>query len=189
LEPAPGQTVYLDRAELVAFDPSTSDGLSLRPGAVVLKAASAQNGTHILSNFTVWTPPISDKEPGNYVMTLDVYRRPYGTHPSGHFGTYSIALDGQPRPRQVEFDFDPLGRQATAKLDGAGTGVGAETFKAAGNGDWDVFVTIRRNSPANPKDFPLVGLTRLYNFSLDNDKLSGLNLLGERQLVLLPPLK
>lgn len=189
LEPASGQTLYLDRAELVAFDPATPGGVSLLPGAVVLKADNVQNGTHILSNFTVWTPPISDKEPGNYIMTLDIYRRPYGTHPSGHFGTYSIALDGQPRPRQVEFDFDPIARQATAKLDGAGTGVGAETFKAAGNGDWDVFVTIRRNSLANPKDFPLVGLTRLYNFSLDNDKLSGLNLLGERQLVLLPPLK
>ncbi len=189
LEPASGQALYLNRAELVAFDPTRPVGLSEASGAVLLKAASTQNGNHLLSNFTVWTPPLSDKEPGNYVMTLDIYRRPWGTHPSGHFGTYSIALSGQARPRAIEFDFDPTTRKASARLDGAGVDVGAETFKAAGDGDWAVFITLRRNSPSNPKDFPLVGLTRLYEFSLDKNELREIKLLPERQLVLLPPLK
>ncbi len=189
LELAPGQNVVLNRLEVVAYDPTLSLGLAPMPGAVLLKASSTRSDNRLNSSFTVWTPPLSDKEGASYIMTLDIYRRPWGTHPGGHFGTYSIALEGQSRARTVQFEFDPLGRKLLATVDGAGVGIGAETFPAAGNGEWAAFITLRRNNPANPKDFPLVGLSRLYEFSLDGDKLSEVNLFTERQLVLLPPVR
>jgi hypothetical protein len=120
-------------------------------------------------------------------MTLDIYRRPWGTHPSGHFGTFSIALPGLAQARQVEFDFDPIARKMTARLDGGGADVGAEVFKAAGDGDWAAFITLRRSNPANPQDFPLVGQSRLFEFSLDSGQFTFTNLLPDRQMVLLPP--
>lgn len=189
LEPAPGQILYLDRAELTNYDSQYGPGLTGLGAATLLKGRTRQDGNRLLSSFEVLAPPVSASTAGSYIVTMDVYRRPWGTHPNGHFGTYSIALPGGTAPHQVEFDFDPTTRKAQARLDGAGVDVGAEVFKAAGDGDWAVFLTVRRSNPANPQDFPLVGLTRAYEFSLLQNRLDSPNLFPERQLVLLPPLK
>jgi hypothetical protein len=66
--------------------------------------------------------------------------------------------------------------------------VGAEVFKAAGDGDWAAFITLRRSNPANPQDFPLLGQSRLFEFSLDSGQFTFTNLLPDRQMVLLPPI-
>ncbi|HEX2913242.1 MAG TPA: hypothetical protein VH186_20740 [Chloroflexia bacterium] len=188
LEPQAGQTFYLDRAELVGYQASRTAGLSPVSEAVLLQGQTTQENATFKSNFTVWAPPVSDKDPGSYVLTLDIYRRPWGTHPSGHFGTFSIALNGTAQARTFEFNFDPVGRKATAKVNGANVDVGAEVFKAAGDGDWTAYITIHRSNPANPKDFPLVGLNRIYDFSLDGASVSNVNIVQEsgKQSVLLP---
>ncbi len=74
----------------------------------------------------------------------------------------------------------------TALLNGFGTDVGKEVFKAAGEGDWTAFLSVRR---ATGQDFPLVGLVRLYDFSLDgSNRLTDSQILASRQFVLLPAL-
>lgn len=188
LETAPGATIYVNRAELVGFDANKPAGLTALPGVALLTAYTAQETGHYKSSFHVWTPPVTVQTPGSYVLTLDIYRRPWGTHPSGHFGTFSIALPGLEKARQVEFDFDPITKKMTAKLDGAGADVGAEVFKAAGDGDWAAFITLRRSNPADPNDFPLVGQSRLFEFSLDAGQFTFNNILPDRQMVLLPPI-
>ena len=188
LEPAQGKTLYLNRAELTAFDPALADGLSPIPGATLLRADTVQRDNVLTTSLTAWTPPVTAGQPGSYVITLDIYRRPWGTHPGGHFATYSVALSGQNQAHTVGFDFNPTTRQTQARVDGGDAGVGSEVFKAAGNGDWTVFITLRRSNPTDPKDFPLVGLSRLYDFNLTSNQLSGVNLLPDRQIVLLPSL-
>ncbi len=188
VESAPGKTLYLNRAELVDYDPASPPGLTSLTGATLLRASTVRRADVLSSNLTAWTPPLSDQSPGSYILTLDIYRKPWGTHPNGHFATYSVALSGQTLPHSINFDFNPTTRKTLAQVDGVGVGLGEEVFKAAGNGDWTAFVTLRRSNPANPKDFPLVGLTTLYDFSLDNNQLSGVGLLGDHQVILLPPL-
>ncbi|MDB5078563.1 MAG: hypothetical protein JWP00_487 [Chloroflexi bacterium] len=188
IEATPGQTLYLNRAELVSLEASQPGGMTPLPGASLLAARTIQENGRFKSNFQAWTPPVTTQDPGSYVMTLDIYRRPWGTHPGGHFGTFSIALAGLAQTRQVEFDFDPITRKMTARLDGAGADVGAEVFKAAGDGDWAAFITLRSSNPANSQDYPLVGQTRLFEFSLDAGQLTSTKLLPDREMALLPPI-
>jgi hypothetical protein len=186
---ASGQTLYLNRAELVAAGQNQPTAPIALTGATLLTAKTSLEGGIFKSAFEVWTPPVTDQNPGSYVLTLDIYKRPWGTHPSGHFGTFSIALPGLAQARQVEFDFDPVAKKMTARLDGNNADVGADVLKAAGDGDWAAFITLRRSNPANPQDFPLVGQSRLFEFSLDASQFTFTNLLPARQMVLLPPIK
>jgi hypothetical protein len=185
IEGEAGKTFYLNRAELKTYDASQPAGLTAVPGATLLRAETRQDGTRFITTLTVFAPPLSEAQKGEYIVTLDVYRRPWGTHPNGHFGNYSVALDGQNRTRTVEFNFDPATRSALATIDGAGVGIGAENFKP-GDGKWTAFAVVRRNSPAKPADFPLVGLSRIYEFDLENNAIVAPNFLPGKPLVLLP---
>jgi hypothetical protein len=60
-----------------------------------------------------------------YALSLDIYRRPYGTHPDGHYGYWTVAIPADDRPHQAEITFDIAGRAADATLDGAWTPIAA----------------------------------------------------------------
>ena len=129
IEPAAGQTLYLNRAELVTFDPASTPGLKPVAGATLLKAATTQQKDVLTTELTAWTPPISDKAAGSYIMTLDIYRRPWGAPPNGHYGTYSVALTGQNQAHTIGYDFNPGSHVTQARVDGAGVGIGSQVFR------------------------------------------------------------
>lgn len=187
IEPAAGKSFYLNRAEVVAPSENAQAGLTAVPGATLLQAETRQDGSRFISTLNVWSPQLGQAKANEYIFTLDIYRRPWGGHPNGHFGTYSIALNGENRAHKVEFNFDPVSRDTLATIDGAGTGLGKEFFKP-GDGNWAVFMAVRRSNPANPQDYPLIGVTRLYEFDLENNQPEIVRFLGGQPLVLLPPL-
>ncbi|NWJ44620.1 MAG: hypothetical protein HXX08_01960 [Chloroflexi bacterium] len=189
LEPSPGQSLQLSRVELLDATSQNTEALSPASGnPAILNTTSRQDGDKFISNFEILTPSLSAETPGKYTLTLDVYRRPWGTHPSGHFGNWSIALPGSQTARKVEFTFDPKRQETSVTVDGNRVDMGAEVIRP-GDGDWAVFIALWRNDPQNPTLNTQVGVARLYEFSLEGQRLSDITMLPDRPLFFLPPLK
>ncbi len=186
LEPASGATLYLNRVELGAGDEQSAPAAV--PEAALLLATTHQQDNHLITALDLYAPVSGQGEANNYLLSLDIYRRPWGTHPGGHFGVWSVALTGSGQSHRLEFDFDPLAKTTTVSLDGAKLDVGADVIKP-GDGDWATFIALRRANPKNPKDFELVGVSRLYEFNLSGALLREVNVLPARQQLYKPPLK
>ena len=58
-----------------------------------------------------------------YTLTLDIYRRPYGSHPEGHYGYWTVFVPPGDAARHAELSFDIERREATGTLDGAWTSI------------------------------------------------------------------
>lgn len=187
IEPAAGKAFFLNRAELIGYNSALAAGPVVLSGATILQTETKKDGGRFISALNIWTPQFGAAPANEYILTLDIYRRPWGGHPNGHFGTFSISLQGENRARRVEFNFDPASRDTLATVDGAGAGIGKELFKP-GDDTWAAFLAVRRSNPANPQDYPLVGVTRLYEFNLENNLAELVRLLPGKPLVLLPPL-
>jgi hypothetical protein len=189
LEPEQGKSLYLTRAELL---PATADSKEiLTPvnsnNPALMDTRSRWENGKFVTTFNILTPALPSGTNGDYTFTLDIYRRPWGTHPNGHFGNYSVALQGSNRAHVVEFSFDPLSRQTTVNMDGSKADVGFELFKP-GEGEWAVFIALWRPNAATPGADTQMGVARLYEFSLTENKLTEMNFLPERILVFQPPL-
>jgi hypothetical protein len=188
IEPEQGKILYFNRAELF---PATADSkgsftaLTTNNPALLDTRTRWENGKFI-TTFNILTPNIPGVADGAYTFTLDIYRRPWGTHPNGHFGNYSVALKGSNTAHQVEFSFDPISRQTSVKVDGNNADVGFELFKP-GEGDWAVFIALWRPNPRTPGADVQMGVVRLYEFSLSEGKVEQITLLPERPLLFQPP--
>jgi len=189
IEPATGQSLQLSRVELLDATSQTIESLSPTVGSpAILNTGSRRDGDKFISAFEILTPSLNADTSGKYTLTLDVYRRPWGTHPSGHFGNWSIALTGSQTARKVVFIFDPKLRETTVTVDGNRVDMGAEVIRP-GDGDWAVFIALWRTEPQNPTLNTQVGVARLYEFSLEGQRISDINILPSRPLFFLPPLK
>jgi hypothetical protein len=55
----------------------------------------------------------------NFTATIDVYSEPWGTHPDGHFGSWSVPLSDNGTPEDdFAFTLDPLAKQVTTTRGG-----------------------------------------------------------------------
>lgn len=63
----------------------------------------------------VFTGAGGDQTP--YALSLDIYRRPYGTHPDGHYGYWTIAVPANDQTHQATMNFAIASRAADATLD------------------------------------------------------------------------
>ncbi len=188
LEPTAGQSLILSRVELLNALPNQSESLTtIANSPALMSSSSRQDGNRVITTFNILTPPLSPTTPGKYTFTLDVYKRPWGTHPSGHFGNWSIALTGDKVAHKVEFSFDPLKRETNVTIDGARADAGSEVIRPD-EGDWAVFIALWRNNPQNPKTDTQVGVSRLYEFRIFENKLQEVNLWPNRPLIFQPPL-
>jgi len=188
IEPAFGATLYLNRAELIANQQVSSLAPINQAEAVLLTASSRVQNGHFINTFELYAPKIGEGATTSYLLSLDTYRKPWGTHPSGHFGVWSVALEGGEKSRRLEFDFDPVAKTSRVTLEGLNLDVGADVIRP-GDGDWATFIALRRAEAKNPKNFELVGVSRLYEFNLNGPQLRDLNLLPGRQLTFLPPVQ
>jgi len=188
LEPAAGQSLILSRVEFLNALPNQSESLTpIANSPALMSSTSHQDGNKLITTFNILTPPLGPNTPGKYTFTLDVYKRPWGTHPSGHFGNWSIALTGDKVAHKVEFSFDPLKRETSVTIDGGRADVGSELIWPD-EGDWAVFIALWRNNPQNPKTDTQVGVARLAEFRLFENKLLEVNLLPSRPLIFQLPL-
>jgi hypothetical protein len=61
------------------------------------------------------TPPRGGHD---YTITLDVYVEPWGTHPEGHFGSWSAVLPADGAGHDYTFHLDPIAKSVSAERDG-----------------------------------------------------------------------
>jgi hypothetical protein len=58
---------------------------------------------------------------GDFTATIDVYIDPWGTHPDGHFGSWSVVLPSDGAAHDYTFRLDPLAKTVTTVRDGQPT--------------------------------------------------------------------
>jgi hypothetical protein len=98
-----------------------------------------------------------------FTLSLDIYQKPFGTHPDGHLGTWSLPLPAGAEGRSYSLTLDPVAKTATATLNGGG----AEVFMWQGpprGGDFHATLNLFAGDR-------LLAQLPVYDFSLDGGRL------------------
>jgi hypothetical protein len=88
---------------------------------------------------------VPPKGGGDFTATVDVYVEPWGTHPEGHFGSWSVVLPADGAGRDYAFHLDPIAKKVTTTRDGQPI----ETFAWIGpptQGDFRASLSITRDN-------------------------------------------
>ncbi len=186
IEASSAGKLFLGRAEVLPWTEGSPASTKIPDGTLVA-ASNQRQGNHIRSTFDFFLPKRGEGA-SDYLASLDLYKRPWGTHPSGHFGVWSVALQGSEISQQVIFDFDPISKTTRVTLNGKNLEVGTDVIRP-GDGDWAAFLALRGAGAKNPKNLELLGIAPLFDFNLNGMDLRDLNLNPPRQFVFLPPLK
>ena len=122
LSPAQIKTDPADGARLLAAElwaaapPGTPPGVQPQPGTLLVDTATdpqpARAG-EIVSR--VRLVPRAPQE-GHYTLTLDVYQKPWGTHPDGHYGTFSLPVPVGMDGRSYALTLHAAAKTVTAQL-------------------------------------------------------------------------
>ncbi|MDQ2809918.1 MAG: hypothetical protein M3Z04_23815, partial [Chloroflexota bacterium] len=123
-----------------------------------LAASSADRGSGLIT--TAWR--VVPQYPGHDPLTLslDIYQKPFGTHPDGHLGTWSLPLPADAAGRSYTLTLNPVAKTATALINGGGTAV----FAWTGPPHWGDF-TATLNLYAGDR---LLAQLPAYDFTLDD---------------------
>lgn len=183
-----GNPVYLNHMDEVAWQPTNPPSQTVTNSQVaILQSSSKQQGQDFVSDFTVYAPNLSKSGTTHYNFTLDVYKRPWGTATSGHFGDWTVALTGQDKLQLVEFRFDPTSHKTEVMVNNQNADIGAQPIDTR-DGPYTAYISLWQLGATNSDPAIQMGVARLYDFTLDSGKISEVNISGERQLVFLPPL-
>ncbi|MFN8516345.1 MAG: hypothetical protein U0841_27935 [Chloroflexia bacterium] len=93
--------------------------IATRPVVMVTATVREQGAGKVALSAAVFAGAGGDQ--GAYALSLDIYQRPYGTHPDGHYGYWTIGVPADDRAHRAEMSFDIATRAADATLDGAWT--------------------------------------------------------------------
>ena len=123
-----------------------------------LAASSADSKMGLIT--TAWrvVPQYPGKEP--LTLSLDIYQKPFGTHPDGHLGTWSLPLPADAAGRSYTLTLNPVAKTATALINGGGT----QVFAWTGPPHWGDF-TATLNLYAGDR---LLAQLPAYDFTLDD---------------------
>ncbi len=154
------------KVDLIKQDPGAGGGPdafllpTMQPMPMPLGVTTAKESDLLNVRMRI-VAPVGD---GDYAATLDVYVEPWGTHPQGHFGYWSVVVPGDGKPHDFTFQLDPVLKKVTAKQDGTNV----QTFGWQGppiQGDFRATLHVtHKNAP--------VASVPLYLFTLDEGKLT-----------------
>lgn len=163
-----GQSFSLVSAELwrdANNQPVTSPSLQLRQDVVLIQATAQRDNQNGIASLNVIAPGDSASK---YTGTLDVYARPFGSNPQGHYGYWSVALNGG-TSRDLQFNLNLPTKLMQTQLNGGSI----------------------PNYPPNPQDLDItqyakigdfrasfnlfttdkfVGSVKLFDFAVEGDK-------------------
>ena len=111
---AQAPSAHLLRADLRSGPPPGESTLNYGRLMPVQTTQSRDRGN--LRTAVKIVPPKSGQD---FTATLDVYLEPWGTHPDGHFGSWSVKVQADGAGHEYIFTLDPLAKQVTTTLDGA----------------------------------------------------------------------
>ena len=135
--------------------------LESRGGLMPLEINSSKSGSMLDTRLRVVAP----KQDHDYTVTLDVYSEPWGTHPDGHFGSWSVVLPADAGAHDYNFHLDPIKREVAATRDGGST----QVFGWIGppsQGDFRAILSVLRGDTT-------VSSTTLYLFTRKGTELTG----------------
>jgi len=101
----------------------------------------------------------------DFTATIDVYVEPWGTHPNGHFGSWSVKLPADGAAHDFAFRLDPLAKTVTTTRDGQPV----ETFSWVGpptEGDFRANMVVAGSGG-------IAANVPLYLFTLEGARLTG----------------
>ncbi|MGN6361266.1 MAG: hypothetical protein ACTHNK_12850, partial [Thermomicrobiales bacterium] len=156
-----GQKLYPHWVRLLTS--SAQPGLvAVRP-VVLVDPAIKQTGEATVAMRCLLLPgtvgsPAPDTAP--YTVSLDIYQRPFGTHPDGHYGIWSIVVPPGNTARQAALTFDIEKKAADGTLDGAWTSVASWSGPPFRNGFKASLVVSHGDQ--------VLGSTPLFEFELQN---------------------
>ena len=107
---------------------------------------------------------VPPKGGGDFTATIDVYVEPWGTHPEGHFGSWSVLIPADGAGHDYTFHLDPLAKTVSTTRDGQPV----ETFAWVGpptQGDFRAGLSIAREGR-------VVADVPLYVFTLEGSRLT-----------------
>ena len=107
---------------------------------------------------------VPTKGGGDFTATVDVYVEPWGTHPEGHFGSWSVVLPADGAGHDYLFKLDPAAKTVTTTRDGQPI----ETFAWVGpptQGDFRATLSITRSDK-------VVTNIPLYLFTLEGTRIT-----------------
>lgn len=119
IEPSSGGTLTPRWVRLDADPGATAGILAARPVALLAGRLTSGADGRMALDLTI-LPGAGDSSAA-YGLSLDIYRRPYGTHPNGHYGYWTIAIPADDRPHRVTLDFAIAQRAADGTIDSAWT--------------------------------------------------------------------
>jgi hypothetical protein len=124
LDPARIRADPADGARLLSAEswatapPGTPPGVQPQPGTLLVDTAtdppSAGAGEIVSRVRLVPRAPQGD----HYTLTLDVYQKPWGTHPDGHYGTFSLPVPVGMDGRSYDLTLHAAAKTVTAHLNG-----------------------------------------------------------------------
>jgi len=151
-----GDKISLVWAELWDGVPANPGKVELRQDVVLVTASSKQDGTNGV--VTINLVPKGGKGDA-YTATLDIYNYPWGSHPSGHYGYWSVAVQGSAGV-ELEYQLDLPTKQMTTRLNGNSI----------------------PNYPPNPKDLDINSYGRVGDFRANLTLYAGDKLIGAVRL-------
>ena len=165
LEQRSGDATLLkvDLLEAAGAPPSGPDAFLLPPtdpAPVPIEVTTSRDGDFLDMRMRVVTPQGGDE----FAATLDVYSEPWGTHPEGHFGYWSVVIPADGVAHDYNLRLDPILKTVTATRDGAPV----EAFAWQGppnQGDFRATLHITRKGS-------LVATVPLYLFTLAEGRLA-----------------
>jgi hypothetical protein len=104
---------------------------------------------------------------GQYTLTLDVYQKPWGTHPDGHYGTFSLPVPVGADGRSYDLTLHAANKTTTALLNGQP----AEVFAWQGpptEGDFAASLVLTLGDR-------LIAHVPLYDFTLRDGRLTAVD--------------
>ncbi|MBF6613069.1 MAG: hypothetical protein IVW55_08070 [Chloroflexi bacterium] len=142
--------------------------LSPAPDLMLLQTSSQPASTpldNLQSNIRSSLRVVAPRAAGDYTITLDAYVEPWGTHPTGHFGSWSVVLPADAAAHTYTFSLNPITKEVTTTRDNAPL----QTFSWTGHpteGDFSMTLSIRQ------KDGSLIATVPLYLFTRQSDRLT-----------------
>jgi hypothetical protein len=158
-----GGDARLLRVDLREAGPATG-ALANRPELVPLEVMPSKGGPTLDTHMRLVAP----QGGGGLTATIDVYVEPWGTHPEGHFGSWSVPVPADGAGHEYVFYLGAIAKSVSTTRDGQP----AETFAWVGppsEGDFRAALVLSRGDR-------VVANVPLFVFTLRGARLSGWDL-------------
>jgi hypothetical protein len=97
--------------------------VATRPVLMVAPSVRRGDGATMILECTIFPGTAGQDAATPYILSLDIFQHPSGTHPDGHYGNWMVVVPPGDAARRAALTFDIERKAADATLDGAWTSI------------------------------------------------------------------